>query len=196
MRRNRLAPTVLFPKTRRTAGPWPIRANFSQVSKATIGQVASDEPRPIWTARRLCLPGREGADADPPRLRDLAKVDYGNRGACRDCPKRARCTNDVRSVSRLENEAVLDRMAERLKKKAGDSPKPWVWRGEERVQSDVRRGFLCNPRLIVRRFLVEARKHSARRGGHQRRLPAAKRTIASWLVNHIEVMNSVSTSRR
>ena len=26
----------------------------------------------------------------------------------------ARCTNDVRSVSRLENEAVLDRMAERL----------------------------------------------------------------------------------
>jgi hypothetical protein len=24
------------------------------------------------------------------------------------------------------------------------------------VQSDVRRGFLCNPRLIVRRFLVEA----------------------------------------
>jgi Transposase DDE domain len=30
---------------------------------------------------------------------------------------RARCTNDVRSVSRLENEAVLDRMAERLKKR-------------------------------------------------------------------------------
>ena len=27
---------------------------------------------------------------------------------------RARCTNDVRSVSRLENEAALDRMAERL----------------------------------------------------------------------------------
>jgi Transposase DDE domain len=51
------------------------------------------------------------------RLRDLAKVDYGNRRACRDCPMRARCTNDVRSVSRLENEAVLDRMAERLKKR-------------------------------------------------------------------------------
>ena len=30
---------------------------------------------------------------------------------------RARCTNDARSVSRLENEAVLDRMAERLKKR-------------------------------------------------------------------------------
>ena len=50
------------------------------------------------------------------RLRDLAKVDYGNRRAC-DCPMRARCTNDVRSVSRLENEAVVDRMAERLKKR-------------------------------------------------------------------------------
>ena len=37
----------------------------------------------------------------------------------------ARCTNDVRSVSRLENEVALDRMAERLKKapeeEAGDS---------------------------------------------------------------------------
>jgi Transposase DDE domain len=51
------------------------------------------------------------------RLRDLAKVDYGNRGACRDCPLRARCSNDVRSVSRLDNDAVLDRMAERLKKR-------------------------------------------------------------------------------
>jgi hypothetical protein len=30
---------------------------------------------------------------------------------------RARCTNDVRSVSRLENEAVLDRVAQRLKKR-------------------------------------------------------------------------------
>jgi hypothetical protein len=49
------------------------------------------------------------------RLRDLKKIDYGNPNACRDCPLRPRCTNDVRSVSRLENESVLDRMAERLK---------------------------------------------------------------------------------
>ena len=53
------------------------------------------------------------------RLRDLAKVDYGNRRACRDCPMRARCTNDVRSASRLENEAALDRMAERLNARPG-----------------------------------------------------------------------------
>ena len=56
-------------------------------------------------------------DADPPgRLRDLAKVDYGNRGACRDFPMRARCTKDVRSVSRLEKNDALDRIAERLRK--------------------------------------------------------------------------------
>ena len=49
------------------------------------------------------------------RLRDLKKIDYGNRKACRGCPLRARCTNDIRSVSRLENEEALDRVAERLK---------------------------------------------------------------------------------
>src|SRR4029077_15618082 len=63
----------------------------------------------------VCPAGKVLAPIRHGRLRDLAKVDYGNRGACRDCPMRARCTNDVRSVSRLENEAALDRMAERLK---------------------------------------------------------------------------------
>ena len=48
-------------------------------------------------------------------MRDLEKIDYGNPKACRICPLRPRCTNDVRSVSRLENEGALDRMAERLK---------------------------------------------------------------------------------
>jgi hypothetical protein len=58
---------------------------------------------------QLLMPIRHG------RLRDLEKIDYGNPKACRVCPLRARCTNDVRSVSLLENEDVLDRMAERLK---------------------------------------------------------------------------------
>jgi hypothetical protein len=53
----------------------------------------------VCPAGKLLTPIRHG------RLRDLAKVDYGNRRACRDCSMRARCTNDVRSVSRLENEA-------------------------------------------------------------------------------------------
>jgi transposase/IS5 family transposase len=48
-------------------------------------------------------------------LRQLKKINYANRKACRDCPLRTRCTgNQFRVVSRLENEAVLDRMAARL----------------------------------------------------------------------------------
>jgi IS5 family transposase len=51
-------------------------------------------------------------------LRHLKKINYANRKACRDCPLRARCTdNQFRTVSRLENEAVLDRMQERLTKR-------------------------------------------------------------------------------
>src|SRR3954471_14390119 len=41
-----------------------------------------------------------------------------SRRSRRDCPLRARCTdNQFRTVSRLENEAVLDRMQERLAKR-------------------------------------------------------------------------------
>lgn len=46
--------------------------------------------------------------------RNNAKVDYSNREACLACPLRSRCTKSYRHVSRLENEAVLDRMAARL----------------------------------------------------------------------------------
>src|SRR5271154_2202431 len=63
----------------------------------------------VCPAGQLLTPIRHG------RLRDLEKIDYGNPKACRVCPLRARCTNDVRSVSRLGNEDALDRMAERLK---------------------------------------------------------------------------------
>jgi transposase/IS5 family transposase len=51
-------------------------------------------------------------------LRQLKKINYANRKACRDCPLRTRCTgSQFRVVSRLENEAVLDRMQERLAKR-------------------------------------------------------------------------------
>jgi len=51
-------------------------------------------------------------------LRDLKKTNYVNKLACNDCAKRARCTESkYRAVSRLENEAVLDRMAARLAKR-------------------------------------------------------------------------------
>jgi Transposase DDE domain len=39
----------------------------------------------------------------------------GERAACLVCSIRSRCTNGYRKVSRLQNEAVLDRMAARLK---------------------------------------------------------------------------------
>ena len=63
----------------------------------------------ICPAGQTLKPVREG------RLRNLKKIDYGNPKACRYCPLRARCTKNVRCVSRLENEAALDRMAARLK---------------------------------------------------------------------------------
>ncbi|WP_246045544.1 transposase [Rubellimicrobium roseum] len=48
------------------------------------------------------------------RSRDNVKIDYSNRQACMACSLRSRCTKTYRHVSRLENEAVLDRMAARL----------------------------------------------------------------------------------
>ena len=48
-------------------------------------------------------------------LRGLKKINYRNSQACRDCAIRSQCTgNQFRSVSRLENEAVLDRMQARI----------------------------------------------------------------------------------
>jgi len=51
------------------------------------------------------------------KSRDLKKIDYSNPTACPACPLRSRCTTNLRRVSRLENEAVLDRMATRLKER-------------------------------------------------------------------------------
>jgi transposase len=50
-------------------------------------------------------------------LRSLTKTNYVNKLACDDCAIRSRCTGGkFRTVSRLENEAVLDRMQARLAK--------------------------------------------------------------------------------
>jgi IS5 family transposase len=49
------------------------------------------------------------------KSRELTKIDYSNRSACLACALRPRCTKTFRRVSRLENEAVLDQMAARLK---------------------------------------------------------------------------------
>jgi transposase len=53
-------------------------------------------------------------------LRGLKKINYVNKLACDDCSIRSQCTGGkFRTVSRLENEAVLDRMAARLAKRPG-----------------------------------------------------------------------------
>ena len=63
----------------------------------------------------LCPGGQRLQPYSSSLLRGLKKINYANRQACRDCPIRSRCTtNSFRSVSRLENEAVLDRMQARL----------------------------------------------------------------------------------
>jgi transposase len=51
-------------------------------------------------------------------LRGLKKINYVNKLACDGCAIRSRCTGGrFRTVSRLENEAVLDRMQARLAKR-------------------------------------------------------------------------------
>jgi hypothetical protein len=52
-------------------------------------------------------------------LRDLRKFDYANPSACRVCAIRSRCCTprSPRKVSRLENEAALDRMEARLRQR-------------------------------------------------------------------------------
>ena len=63
----------------------------------------------------ICPAGQVLSSRYESKLRDLKKIDYANRAACLVCPIRSRCTNGYRKVSRLQNEAVLDRMAARLK---------------------------------------------------------------------------------
>ena len=48
------------------------------------------------------------------KSRDNVKIDYANRDACKACALKPRCTKSFRRVSRLENEAILDRAAVRL----------------------------------------------------------------------------------
>jgi transposase len=63
----------------------------------------------------LCPAGQRLQPYSSSLLRGIKKINYANKQACRDCPIRSRCTrNSFRTVSRLENEAVLDRMQARL----------------------------------------------------------------------------------
>jgi transposase len=68
----------------------------------------------------LCPAGQRLGVYSSSLLRGLKKIKYANRIACRDCRLRAKCMgNSFRLVSRLENEAVLDRMAARIARRPG-----------------------------------------------------------------------------
>jgi transposase len=63
----------------------------------------------------LCPAGQRLHPYSSSLMRGLKKINYCNRQACRDCTIRTQCTgNQFRYVSRLENEAVLDRMQARI----------------------------------------------------------------------------------
>jgi len=66
----------------------------------------------------VCPAGKHLHPYSSSLLRGLKKINYVNKLACDNCTIRARCTEGkFRAVSRLENEAVLDRMAARLAKR-------------------------------------------------------------------------------
>jgi Transposase DDE domain len=63
----------------------------------------------------ICPAGQQLHPYSSSLLRGLKKTNYVNKLACDDCAIRSRCTGGkFRAVSRLENEAVLDRMQARL----------------------------------------------------------------------------------
>ena len=63
----------------------------------------------------VCPAGQRLFPYSSSHLRGLKKINYTNKLACDDCKIRSQCTNGrFRTVSRLENEAVLDRMQARL----------------------------------------------------------------------------------
>jgi transposase len=72
------------------------------------------------TDSMICPAGQRLHPYTSSLMRGLKKINYANRAVCHDCPLRSRCTgNQFRSVSRLENEAVLDRMQARLSRRPG-----------------------------------------------------------------------------
>src|SRR5580700_5465711 len=73
----------------------------ARMSSATTRSATHSSVRPARSCRRAMKAS-------------CGKIDYSNRAACLVCAIKSRCTKDYRKVSRLENEAVLDRMAARL----------------------------------------------------------------------------------
>lgn len=65
----------------------------------------------------ICPAGQVLATRYEGELRGLKTFSYSNRAACLGCSIKAHCTKRFRKIYRMENEAVLDRMAARLQKR-------------------------------------------------------------------------------
>ena len=104
------------------AGLTPYVPRPQRGSSASHGFFRKDEFR--YDAEQdayICPAGHELKPYRFGKLREMTKIDYANKEACRDCPLRPRCTDaGYRAVSRLEHEDALDRMAVRLK------ARPWI----------------------------------------------------------------------
>jgi transposase len=92
--------------------PKPIRGSSVTNGFFTKEAFAYDPAADVYT----CPGGHRLKGGRPRKVAGGARVArYTNRAACRGCPLKARCTNvGFRVVNRFENEAVLDRMADRL----------------------------------------------------------------------------------
>ena len=79
-------------------------------------EFAYDQDKDVY----VCPAGQRLHPYSSSLLRALKKINYVNKLACDDCKIGSHCTGGkFRTVSRLGNEAVLDRMAARLATRPG-----------------------------------------------------------------------------
>jgi transposase len=92
--------------------PKPIRGSSASNGFFTKEAFAFDPTADVY----ICPGGHRLRGGRPRKVAGGARVArYTNRSACRACTLKARCTNAAfRVVNRFENEAVLERMADRL----------------------------------------------------------------------------------
>jgi transposase len=94
--------------------PRPQRGQSVGASRFRKDEFRYDPPSDSFT----CPAGQQLTPYTSSLLRGLKRIHYANRQACANCAVRSRCTgNQFRSVSRFENEAVLDRMEARMAKR-------------------------------------------------------------------------------
>ena len=120
------------------AGMTPYVPQPQRGSSVKNGLFRKDEFR--YDAARdvyVCPAGEALSRNHESTLRDLKRFHYTNPAACSPCPLRVRCTTtaDRRQVTRLENEAVLDRVAARLKARPGFSTGGARWSSIPSVRS-------------------------------------------------------------